>query len=215
MIFATIVLMVSEQPPLSPILAFLATSTPSATATSTHAPTPTSTLAFTNTPTPGNTPTPTRTSMPIHTPTPRPPTATPDTVPPVAPLPVSPANGSILPQDNNDRCTEVENSPGVTWTLQWHYPGDPAEVLHYHLWCIIGGQDWAVLDTLVSGSSEYTHDSCGFIAEQNLRGWSWRVRAQDRAGNWGPWSETWTFDVEPYSGHWELREGRWVFIHTD
>lgn len=208
LIFVTIVLMVSEQPRFSPILAFLATSTPSATATSTHTPTPTPTPAFTNTPTPSNTPTMTHTSTPTHTQTPQPPTATPDTVPPLAPVLVSPANGATLPQDNNDRCTQQESGPGYVWTFEWRYPGNASEVLRYH---VLSG----FFDTLVSGSVAYARDSCGFIAEHNLRGWSWKVRAQDRAGNWGPWSETWGFDVEPYSGHWELREGRWVFIHTD
>jgi hypothetical protein len=39
--------------------------------------------------------------------------------------------------------------------------------------------------------------SQGYIAEHNLRGWSWRVRAQHADGTWGPWSNVRRFNVNP------------------
>jgi hypothetical protein len=35
-----------------------------------------------------------------------------------------------------------------------------------------------------------------YIAGHNLRGWSWKVRAQYNNGNWGPWSKENRFNVE-------------------
>lgn len=37
----------------------------------------------------------------------------------------------------------------------------------------------------------------GYIADHNLRGWSWRVRAQYENGTWGPWSWIRRFNVTP------------------
>ena len=36
-----------------------------------------------------------------------------------------------------------------------------------------------------------------YIADHNLKGWSWRVRAQMSDGSWGPWSRERRFDVQP------------------
>ena len=37
----------------------------------------------------------------------------------------------------------------------------------------------------------------GYIADHNLRGWSWRVRARYGNGAWGPWSRVRRFNVTP------------------
>ena len=37
----------------------------------------------------------------------------------------------------------------------------------------------------------------GYIAAHNLRGWSWRVRAQHADGTWGPWSNVRRFNINP------------------
>ena len=37
----------------------------------------------------------------------------------------------------------------------------------------------------------------GYVADHNLRGWSWRVRAQYRNGTRGPWSRVRRFNVSP------------------
>ena len=37
----------------------------------------------------------------------------------------------------------------------------------------------------------------GYIADHNLRGWSWRVRSQYHNGAWGPWSRVRRFNVSP------------------
>jgi hypothetical protein len=49
-------------------------------------------------------------------------------------------------------------------------------------------------------SSEFTiprRDA--YIADRNLHGWTWLVRAQDSNSQWGWWSETREFDVAPVS----------------
>src|SRR6185436_16798146 len=51
-----------------------------------------------------------------------------------------------------------------------------------------------IVNTTTAGS-QHTFTSCNsFVADGNLSGWEWRVRAKDAAGNFGEWSETRVFD---------------------
>ena len=54
-----------------------------------------------------------------------------------------------------------------------------------------------VVNTFVS-NSQYTLVNCNsYVADINLQGWEWRVRARDCEGHLGPWSGTGVFQFAP------------------
>lgn len=118
-----------------------------------------------------------------------------DTAPPSAPQLISPRNGVIMPNGSLDQDRDM------VWNFDWSDSrDDQSGVRGYQI--VVWGPNATVaaVDTFVS-SSNHTHrcPRC-YVASHNLNGWTWKVRAQDNAGNWSSWSETWTFSVEPPSG---------------
>lgn len=100
---------------------------------------------------------------------------------------ISPANGAVM--DNG--CLDKSN--GVTWDFNWNnVPG--ATAYHIRVW---RNPNLPVVNNTNVVSSDYQHDSPqSYIANQNLAGWRWMVRA--RVGSvWGPWSVVRIFRPEP------------------
>ena len=100
----------------------------------------------------------------------------------VAPLP-----GAVL--DNGCR----NFSDLMQWRFDWQScPGADA----YHLWVKGSTATIPVIDSAAFTDSEHTRESFGFVANQNRRGWRWRVRAR-YGTEWADWTPEQTFDVEP------------------
>ena len=126
-----------------------------------------------------------------------------DTTPPPAPSPASPPDGSQF----------IE----YRVTLQWQAVTDPSpgEVDHYIV----------EVDTTSSFNSPnkktYTTSSTSIMTDALNTGiWYWRVRAKDKAGNLGSWSEVRSFRIigNPDSDDkreltiWRPSNGRWYIL---
>ncbi len=99
-----------------------------------------------------------------------------DNNPPTTPQLISPADGE----------TGVERDP----TFAWFAASDASGIYRYQLQCDQSAPDWdnPEIDVYV-WETIYHYDS----SLSNNKWYSWRVRAQDNAGNWGDWSEIWEF----------------------
>ncbi len=108
-----------------------------------------------------------------------------DTTPPSIP-------GLKSPDDN-----EILSNQPIRWVFDWEDLDDKngSGLKGYHIYVIGPNATIPIVDTFVA-ESHYTFTTDGFVAEHNLNGWTWKVKAQDEAGNWSDWSETWTFNVE-------------------
>jgi hypothetical protein len=108
----------------------------------------------------------------------------------VRPSPIAPVNGAIM--DNG--CTNRSN--GITWTFRWTEP--MLGVTRYHLYVFAPNSQNPAIDRSDITSTTYRDRSPGsYIAEQNRRGWRWRVRALLNNQFWTDWSDESSFDVEP------------------
>lgn len=113
----------------------------------------------------------------------------------IAPLLIEPLNNFIFPQ------------PGAgKWRFDWE---DIPNAKNYEIVIMGPSASIPLVQTRIS-KSEYTLGSRNsedkvevkkgsYIAEHNLRGWSWKVRSQYNDGTWGPWSKERTFNIEPRS----------------
>ena len=81
----------------------------------------------------------------------------------------------------------------MAWDFDW---SDVAGAARYHLFVKGSGALYPLVDDESLGSSEYRIDEAAYVINANRLGWTWRVRALVD-GEWGPWSEERTFDVEP------------------
>ena len=100
---------------------------------------------------------------------------------------LTPEEGAVMDNGRTDQKNEL------IWEFTWE--GCP-EATAYHLY-VIGPTDTAPridLDDLQGTQLRYA--STGHIPNDDLSGWTWKVRAQVD-GEWGEWSETRSFDVEP------------------
>jgi len=138
--------------------------------------TPTATATDTPTAKPTATPTPTFTL----TPTPASTSCVPSLVPP--------EEGALLDNGRTDRLDDV------VWDFDW---SDCEGASRYHLYVIHPGATFPLIDDANVPVSYYRDVGPGsYIIEANRLGWTWRVRALV-GSEWGEWSETRTFDVEP------------------
>jgi hypothetical protein len=82
---------------------------------------------------------------------------------------------------------------------EWHFDWEDVPTAQKYELVVLGPSALIPLVQTETSASEYTvkKKRGGYIAEANLRGWSWRVRAQDRNGGWGPWSKLRRFNVSP------------------
>jgi hypothetical protein len=128
-------------------------------------------------------PTPTATAS--RTPTP---TVTPTV--PVGQCPpnlISPAAGAVLDNGRQDFRDIIE------WDFDW---SDCTGATRYHLLVAnAGGAEKIDEQDLTTSTYHYVGENM-WIAEQFRHGYTWKVRAMV-GGQWGSWSETRTFDLEP------------------
>ena len=126
----------------------------------------------------------------------RPPPVTPAPVIPTSTLPspivcvptlISPPANAIL--DNG----RIDGFDQVVWDFDW---SDCPEASEYQLY-VIGSQVVSpVIDNSTLTVSAYHEIRVSYMGGANLFGWTWKVRAGAN-GQWGEWSETRVFDVEP------------------
>lgn len=108
-----------------------------------------------------------------------------DTTPPVTPNLTSPANGATLPQ------------PDEEWSFDWSDSSDAESgVAGYQLYVIHQGAVAPLVNVFIT-ESDYSEILGIQISHEYLDNWIWKVRAQNNAGLWSPWSDTRTFSVEP------------------
>ena len=99
-----------------------------------------------------------------------------------------PAAGATL--DNG----AFDGSKAYAWDFDW---SDVPGATQYHLY-VIGPKGkvppFINNPTLTSSSSNRFETKGGYVADSNLLGWRWKVRALVN-GVWSDWSEERTFDV--------------------
>ena len=121
-----------------------------------------------------------------------------DSMPTVAPEPTLPPLAGCVPQmlipiegavlDNG--CSDF--SEPIVWDFEW---SECPEAQSYALYVTGPNATVPVVDTQVS-TTNFQHQSTGYIVEQNSLGWRWKVRAMQN-GEWGEWSPEQLFDIEP------------------
>jgi len=80
------------------------------------------------------------------------------------------------------------------WRFDWEdTPGAQA----YEIVVLGSSAIFPMAQTLTTTSDYVLEMRSSYIADHNLLGWSWRVRAQYRSGAWGPWSRVRRFNVMP------------------
>jgi len=108
-----------------------------------------------------------------------------DTTPPSTPVLTSPAEDATLPQ------------PSEAWSFDWNDSSDPESgIAGYQLYVIRAGEGSPMVNASVT-DSECAEIVGGQITHGYLDNWTWKVRAQNNAGLWSPWSAIRTFSVEP------------------
>jgi hypothetical protein len=101
---------------------------------------------------------------------------------PAPPVLISPSNGDVISQ------------PYGGWTFEWQ---SVSSAQGYQLYVVHTDSSNPAVNVKTI-ATHYRHIEEGsYVAGDNLTGWTWKVRAQNGDGLWGPWSETGTFSVTP------------------
>ena len=100
---------------------------------------------------------------------------------------VSPEQGAVLDNGRSDQLNHI------IWDFDW---SDCEGATQYHLFVINVEAINPVIDNNAITPSSYHYASLGYIIDAFRENWSWNIRAMVE-GQWGEWSPTKTFDVEP------------------
>ena len=103
------------------------------------------------------------------------------------PSPISPQPDAVL--DNG----RIDRDDYIVWDFDW---SDCPGATQYHLYVFHIGSQFPVIDRFISSSSYHYECQGCYITEQNRVNWTWKVRAYVN-NQWGAWSETRIFSVEP------------------
>lgn len=98
---------------------------------------------------------------------------------------VAPASGAVLPQPESGE-----------WRFDWQ---TVPSATRYEIVVLGPAAAFPMVRAVTSTSYFVRGVSNGYIIDSNLRGWTWRVRAQYQDGKWGPWSRIRSFNVKPRS----------------
>jgi hypothetical protein len=124
--------------------------------------------------------------------------------PPIPTL-ISPLNNALM--DNNCQ----GNTEAIQWNFSWT---SVTGATKYQIYVIHTGAANPVIDEIVSTTSYYFGPS-GWIPNENLSGWTWRVRAGNDSNVWSNWSTERSFVVEPLNtdclGY--LLSGTWLYTN--
>jgi hypothetical protein len=104
-----------------------------------------------------------------------------------APILVSPEDNVILDNGRTDFMDQM------IWDFDW---SDVAGATRYHLYVQQGRGGWPQINNDNISSSSYHFVSPGFMEDDYLEEWTWKVRAYVD-GQWSPWSTLGYFQLEP------------------
>lgn len=101
----------------------------------------------------------------------------------LAPRLIEPISDATLPQPD---------------TIEWRFDWEDVPAAEYYEIVILGATS-AFPTEEITNASEYVLpvNKFGYIADPNLQGWTWRVRAVYHNGKRGPWSAARRFNVYP------------------
>lgn len=119
-----------------------------------------------------------------------------DTLPSDSTVPPGPALISPLPGDALDNgCQATPSAGSIEWDFSWA-PVDNASI--YHLF-VLGPSATipAVNVDSIAGTTYHHSNPEAYVADINLTGWTWMVRARLNDGSWTGWSEVGSFNVGP------------------
>jgi hypothetical protein len=122
-------------------------------------------------------------TLPAVSPTPAP--------PPARPTLIAPAADAAIPQNNPESGCAFHSSAGGGYRIDfdWEDVSAPAGLARYEIYAKRDQSIIPIVDT-VTQSSDYVHVACSaYVADANLEGWTWRVRAVDRNGRFSDWVE--------------------------
>mgnify|MGYP000967499413 CR=1 FL=1 len=98
-----------------------------------------------------------------------------------------PPDGETMDNGRTDR------SDPLAWDFGW---GPCERATRYHLYVVGPSATIPMVDADHLTIPSYTFSVDSYIINSNLQGWTWKVRAEVD-GEWGPWSPTRMFNVEP------------------
>jgi len=116
-----------------------------------------------------------------------------------APRLLSPAEATLLPQNNaSSECTlHPTRGYGLKIIFDWTPPRDPRNtVTGYQLFAKNVDAPLPIIDAVV-GTPPYVYVNCNAFVDAFLLGWQWMVRARDSSGNFGPWTPAVNFGFQP------------------
>jgi hypothetical protein len=102
---------------------------------------------------------------------------------PKAPVLVTPVAGAVLPQPESG-----------LWIFEWK---SVRKAKQYEIYIIAAEATFPLADSITPSTHFVVPQRGGYIIDRHLKGWTWRVRAQDKNGQLGSWSESRQFDVAP------------------
>jgi hypothetical protein len=110
--------------------------------------------------------------------------------PPGAPVLLEPAPGAVIPQTGEaSGCAFHPSGFGHRIVFDWAAPASAAGVESYEIHAQGPSATIPIVSTRVV-ASEHVYLACGsYVADRNLEGWVWRVRAVDLRGQTGEWAE--------------------------
>jgi hypothetical protein len=85
-----------------------------------------------------------------------------------------------------------DSAIAAVWDFKWKAVPDATD---YALVVMRVGSRFPLINVQKTGT-EHRHESRGYFADKNLKGWQWKVRAKVR-GEWQDWSEVRQFQVRP------------------
>ena len=106
---------------------------------------------------------------------------------PCVPELIAPREGDVL--DNG----RIDRQDSIGWRFTWVSCPDAES---YQLYVKLSKARFAVIDVTLTATRYDSNRPGAYIIDANRFGWTWKVRAKHE-GQWGEWSETRTFDVEP------------------
>ena len=112
-----------------------------------------------------------------------------DISPPSVPQLLAPENNATMPQLNNPNCN------GFRWEFGWKEMVDMGSAVPQYKIRISRSGNIVKEETVAANT--YIYESCQPVGDNTLSGWTWKVQAQDKAGNWSGWSDPRSFSVEP------------------
>jgi hypothetical protein len=120
-----------------------------------------------------------------------------------APRLLTPAENATIPQNTGGRSCMPSPTRGsgiqiyFDWTDVQPLPDTGSTIVGYELLVQRDGSPLPLVNTTVSTSQFRSIQCDSFVADSNLSGWFWRVRARDSAGRFSPWTPDRHFTFGP------------------